>query len=300
MTKSFKLYPISQPLIFRVSGRDATRYLHGRVTQNIKAMKEGEALETLILTPQGKVQGRLWCKREENSYLFLSTSANETVESLLRFKVADDVVVEIVENLAALQILESSEIVEGSLDSLTNEISSVEIFKSSWGEASCYILLLPEKELPKLAANTALELASSEDREWLRISQLIPEMQRDLSEDISAPEIPLTNLVSFNKGCYAGQELVEMATARGRPNRKLIGLAINLELYPAAKTLKQGAAIQVINEAGAVVEKPVGYLSSLIAAPDGHMMRALGFIKSSTPDDSQLAVENIPAELFSR
>ena len=298
-----KIFLLKQPLIFRISGRDATRYLHGRLTQNIKAMQDGSALETLLLTPQGKVQGKLWCMREADSYLFVSTSTEEIIEALLRFKVADDVAVEVISpTITALQIVNPQQ-----ADRLLHELADLfqlSVFNTSWGDLSCALLVLRAEELPEIRSNLAkfnLSISSQNEREWLRISNLIPESGTDLSEEVSAPEIPLAHLVSFNKGCYAGQEVVEMATARGRPNRKLIGLEFQAEDAPAI-----GAKIFAIETDGTKSQKSIGTLSSITSAPatdaDTEVTtsrnRALAFVKYSLADDTPLLIEDIPATKF--
>jgi aminomethyltransferase len=42
--------------------------------------------------------------------------------------------------------------------------------------------------------------------------------------------------VSFTKGCYLGQEVVERVSARGKVNKKLTGLRLEGDVVPAAQT----------------------------------------------------------------
>ena len=60
----------------------------------------------------------------------------------------------------------------------------------------------------------------------LRIEAGIPWYGVDMDEDRIVLEVGLDHALSFNKGCYLGQEVVERASARGRVNRKLSGLLV--------------------------------------------------------------------------
>jgi aminomethyltransferase len=53
--------------------------------------------------------------------------------------------------------------------------------------------------------------------------------------------------VSFNKGCYLGQEIVERIRAQGRVNRKLMRVVLEGCEVPAsgAKTMIEGAEAEV-------------------------------------------------------
>jgi glycine cleavage system aminomethyltransferase T len=55
----------------------------------------------------------------------------------------------------------------------------------------------------------------------------------------------LWNALSFNKGCYVGQEIVERARSRGHVNWKLMGLVVESEVPPPAgeKLVREGREI---------------------------------------------------------
>jgi folate-binding protein YgfZ len=70
--------------------------------------------------------------------------------------------------------------------------------------------------------------------ETLRIEAGIPRYGQELGEDTIPNEAGLWNALSFNKGCYVGQEIVERARSRGHVNWKLVGLVVESETPPAA------------------------------------------------------------------
>jgi folate-binding protein YgfZ len=70
--------------------------------------------------------------------------------------------------------------------------------------------------------------------ETLRIEAGIPRYGEELGEDTIPNEAGLWNALSFNKGCYVGQEIVERTRSRGHVNWKLMGLIVESEIPPPA------------------------------------------------------------------
>ena len=80
-------------------------------------------------------------------------------------------------------------------------------------------------------------------------------------------EVGLDDAVSFTKGCYLGQEVVERIRSRGHVNRKLCGLLLDGNT-PAAS----GDKIQ----AG---DKEVGRITSSVASLALNRPIALGYVQ---------------------
>jgi folate-binding protein YgfZ len=72
--------------------------------------------------------------------------------------------------------------------------------------------------------------------EVLRIESGLPWHGRDVTADTLALEAPYDAAISFRKGCYLGQEVMERVTARGHVNRKLVGVEIAGGAVPPAGT----------------------------------------------------------------
>jgi len=281
--------PLRRP-VFRLTGADATRYLHGRVTQEIKALTPGMGNRSLLLTPQGKIQGQFLVLREESAYLLISDpldSAGKTefLSALLQFKVADDVVTEDISDSlvlfhysgpedAALKALQL-ELVPGALTFKNARAFSTTAFvvRHPYGPfAGLDFLVLQtdaERFAQELTQKLSIERGDESGLELLRIAARRPRMEADLSEKILGPEIDVSEVVSFQKGCYAGQEVVEMATARGRPNRML-----TLFESEGSSALEAGSEIR----SGDTL---CGFITSSAVLPTKRKVFALGFLKTS-------------------
>src|SRR5581483_2751346 len=80
--------------------------------------------------------------------------------------------------------------------------------------------------------------------EICRIEAGLPRYGRDMNEKTLPQETGQMHAISFNKGCYIGQEVVERIRSRGHVNRRLVGL-----LFDGPQQVEPGAEIQVARQA---------------------------------------------------
>ena len=252
---------IPQLPILSISGSDAARYLHGRITQDVRGLAVSNLARSLLLTPQGLILGYFYLARLPQGTLSASTDATEqfllvgdntTTESssnfiraLMQFKVADRVDIRPLHDTQALLTIQgprSAEILE-RVFTTPRPSSPAAVSERKWNEHTVTVLSMPRwrsigSELASgfdllISRQAATELMQAIEVagatrgnqkifELLRIEAGIPNYTSDLSDSVLAPEIDLLTVAAFDKGCYVGQEVVEMATARGRPNRRLV------------------------------------------------------------------------------
>ena len=70
--------------------------------------------------------------------------------------------------------------------------------------------------------------------ETIRIENGVARVGVDTTDKTIALEARLNRAISFNKGCYLGQETIERATARGGLKKRMFGLKFNVADVPAA------------------------------------------------------------------
>jgi folate-binding protein YgfZ len=124
--------------------------------------------------------------------------------------------------------------------------------------------------------------------EWVRIERGVPRFGADFDDKVYPQEAGLEKAaVSFNKGCYLGQEVVCMLELRGHVKRKLAGLAIDASEAPARGTL-------VSDEAGAAV----GEITSAAMSPLSGKPVALAMLKrANVTPGSRLVVAGAGARV---
>lgn len=251
-------------LILKVSGTDATRYLHGRLTQNIKALNLNQIAQSLILNPQGRIQGKFFILKKDSFYLLISDplsskeAEDELVKNILQFKVADDV----------------------SIENISSSLKAFYCFENNNNKVTQKIMLQNDNEI-----NNFKEI-SLEEFEAVRIINKIPRMELDIDEKTIASEIEIENLISFNKGCYVGQEVVEMSTARGRPNRKLILLGANSSMQ-----ILSNEEIFSIND-----NKSCGITKSSFFLKEENKIYCLGFVKYNLAEEKKFKTTSLELE----
>jgi folate-binding protein YgfZ len=87
----------------------------------------------------------------------------------------------------------------------------------------------------------------------LRLEAGIPWFPADFNDGMIPHEAAIeTTHISFNKGCYTGQEIVERVRSRGHVNRKRVMLKFSTQDPPAAgtKLLAAGAEVGFVTSAG--------------------------------------------------
>lgn len=73
--------------------------------------------------------------------------------------------------------------------------------------------------------------------EALRVEGGVPEYGVDIDDTTFAPEVGRTDAISYQKGCYLGQEPIVMARDRGVVQRTLVGLEVGPEVAPKGSLL---------------------------------------------------------------
>jgi len=116
--------------------------------------------------------------------------------------------------------------------------------------------------------------------ETARIEAGIPRFGSDITpENFTAEAGILERAVSFEKGCYPGQETVARMHYRGHPNKTLYRLAIEGTPPAPGTEIFQG-------------EKKVGHLTSLTSLPMNGEIFALGYLsRNANPQDTLHAAD---------
>ena len=114
--------------------------------------------------------------------------------------------------------------------------------------------------------------------EYLRIESGRPRFGHELTDGYIPLEANLWADVSFNKGCYTGQEIIARMESRGR-------VAKRLALLEGDRPAELGQALMVGGKKG-------GTLTSIAAGPRGYL--ALGFVKSSILADASSTDQQPP------
>jgi folate-binding protein YgfZ len=274
-----------------VRGEDRFRWLSGMVTNTVNELGKNAGAWNLVLNAQGRFQGDLHVWREgDNLELTIAADQYERLMAHLeRFIIMDDVELAPLSEESALGL--AGPLAAGVLARLGLPVPP-ELMTSAcatWngpdgnGEelrvVRGYGLLAPHYEIWGSAAKiptlwqalmeTGAVPVGAATLEAFRIAEGIPAYGIDIAERDLPQETSQMRALSFNKGCYLGQEIVERIRSRGSVHRHLR----QLELYgpiPAA-----GAELRL--DGGAIA----GQITSAAELPlaKGKRVFALGMIR---------------------
>ncbi len=242
------LFDFSFRVKFALAGRDSAKFLHRIVSNDIKNLSAGQGCYATLLNPQGQILADLRVYATEDR-LLVDTDADlrdKAVTILRRYIIADQVQIEPLDTCAlAFEGPQARGLLEKTLHVDLPPLKQFEHFAtnyggfpirvvqvSSTGEEGYEVWVGPRGLMGLWGAaggqapSYGMLPCGTEAMESLRIEAAIPRYGSELGEDTLPLEANLMSALSFNKGCYIGQEIVERARTRGQVNWKLAGITI--------------------------------------------------------------------------
>jgi folate-binding protein YgfZ len=277
-----------------LTGSDRVRFLHGQITNDVKKLQPGAGCYAALTTANGKMESDLnvFTLPDELLLDFEPGLTDRMSQRLEKFIVADDV--QIVDaaphyGLLTVQGPQAAEVVRmvGLLEETpAREWSIAKVADGTLGEiyvASLRRLLRPGLDIfvPRQSMGAVVDKLMAAAKsvggracgwtafETARIESGIPRFGADMDETNLPMECIESRAVSFNKGCYIGQEVLNRIHAIGHVTRSLRGLRLADDL----KTLP-GKGAKLFNNG-----KEVGYITSVIRSPALNANIALGYVR---------------------
>lgn len=245
-------FDISDRTRLRLSGTDRIRLLHALATNAIEGLAPGEHTETFLLTPQGRIVARCRVFVDPDSVLLESEAASRKrlVDYLDQYIVMDDVTVEDETDSTIAAAIEGPAANSVAIGIGRTYASSLTGLPGMWIEVE------KADEGEFLARLASLGIARAEPADWetVRVENRVPVHGKDYGETNIPHETQLLDLVSFSKGCYIGQEIVERVSSQGQVNRLLTPVEIETGETPDTAELRLG-------------DRVVGKLTSAVISP---------------------------------
>ena len=267
----FSIAVAARPRAFvKAAGPDAEEYIQRMVSNDVAALKPGDACDALLLTPKARVIAPLRLLRRGPGDFLLVTEPElgETVRAhLLKSRFAAKVSLELEEHESYLLLGPEASPPPGVLAIPTSDygVPGFEIV----GESE-------PTEAARLGDANVIRLDDARLEE-LRIRAGTPRFGREIDDRVLPAEVGLVErAVSLTKGCYPGQEPIARLHYRGHVNRTLRVLEIEGEELPELDA-------EIVHGG-----RSVGRVTS--AARAQHAVIALGFVRVEVPEDASLRV----------
>jgi folate-binding protein YgfZ len=252
-------------------GKDRESFLQNMLTNDVRSLAPFTGLPAAFLTVKGKLVSDLLVFKSDDSFLLqLERERAEPFRKALdRYIISEDVALEsraeteatfslegpkasgTLAELAGISMSELDELAHLHFRSL--DLSSVPVRITAHRReltprfdvtaSPAFVPNLLERVLERGAV-----LGGESVRETRRIEASRPRFGVDMDESHLPLEAGLDEAISFQKGCYIGQEYVVRLAHRGHVNRKLMGLRLGRVEAPASGS----AVLHGSEEAGAV------------------------------------------------
>lgn len=301
-----------------VVGADRARFLNGQVTNNVKELQPGAGCYAALTTNKGRLQSDLniHCLADELLLDFEPGLTATVTERLEKFIVADDVqLVEVTPHYGLLSVQgPKAAAVAGAVglfgivpekpfqsvkagDTTLGEIYLVNLPRTGSAGFDLFVpvaamaavadkLIAAARQIGGRACGwTALEIA--------RIEAGAPRFGADMDESTLPQEAGLeSRAVSFNKGCYIGQEVINRIRSFGQVSRALRGLRL-----PDALTALPDRGAKLFHEG-----KEVGQITSAVESLTFRSKLALGYVRKEcnavgTELTLQTSAGNVPVKI---
>lgn len=278
--------------ILTLAGRDRVKYLHNVSSNDIKSLPEGRGTLALLLNPQGRILAEIEVYALPEKLLLLSHASlrEGTIATIKKYILGSQVEVEdLTEKMGSLAVEgpRAPEVVAQACGVSIAELPQLSAREVVIGEAPCYLLgrshfgapgaefVAPREGLPALWRKllAAVRAQGGEPMGMsafhaLRLQADLPWFPADFNDAMIPHEAAVENThISFTKGCYTGQEIVERVRSRGHVNRKRVSLKFSTSTPPLPGTkLRAGNA-------------EVGFVTSAALSPAAGAAIGMGYVR---------------------
>jgi folate-binding protein YgfZ len=144
-------------------------------------------------------------------------------------------------------------------------IGEASIYRSTLSGSPGFWIGGPAEVRDKLVAAGAV-VCTEDDLEVARVENRVPALDADYFDSNIPHETQQLQIVSFTKGCYTGQEIVERVRSQGRVNRLLCPIEIDAEAPPHDDAVSFG-------------DKEVGKATSLVVSPQSGKIAGFAILR---------------------
>ena len=289
----------------RLTGADRVRFLHNQTTNSIEQLSAGEGCHSVFVTSTGRTIDLATVYAFADSlfvvvspgmsqqiydwmdkYIFFSdkvTLTDEGEETFL-FTVIGEGCDELARSLGAEVLIGQTAFTHRAIVLASSE-NNIQIACDAELAIPGYTLWGPTAQADAVRqAILSAGTTTGTDQQWenLRIQQGRPAPGKELTDDDNPLEAGLWHSISFEKGCYIGQETIARLNTYKGVKKRLWGLAIDQPVLAGADILLAG--------------KAVGKLTSITETEAGFF--GLGYLRTKAGGEgSEVEIEGAKAKV---
>ncbi|MFV0280883.1 MAG: YgfZ/GcvT domain-containing protein [Rhodoblastus sp.] len=233
---------LAERAIVSVSGQDARAFLQGLVTCDMAAIAPGAPGFGALLTPQGKILFDFLIVQDGGRFLF----------DVAREKAGD-----FVKRLSMYKLRAKIEIADLSAAASGDCALAIVALSGDGAGASENAIAFTDPRAPELGLRAILPFGEArkiadgnrEAYEARRIAAGVPQGGLDFAYGDAFPHeanMDLLHGVSFDKGCYVGQEVVSRMQHRGLVRKRVVRVHVEGKAAPGAEIRAGDIAVGVL------------------------------------------------------
>ena len=232
--------------LLKITGEDRLRYLHNQSTNDFEKLKPGQGCDTVFVTSTARTLDLASAYVTEDAVLVLVSphrraklmswldrfifpfdkvelsdiSADYAIFSLIGTQ-ASDLISELTSEISLSKL--------GDNQTVSIEDVPVTIAQGSGLATPGYTLIVQRQAAGTVWSKLTEKAVAFGDRLWenLRIEQGRPTPDKELTEDYNPLEAGLWQTISFEKGCYIGQETIARLNTYNGVKQRLWGIKLN-------------------------------------------------------------------------
>ncbi len=226
----------------KLCGEDKVDLLDRLSTNDISTLKEhGQGMSTVLTTNKGRIIDLIKVYFLEDYLLLISDikSISKVSEWIEFYTIMEDVTqINVSDDTFQIRIFSDDlrsifpEHQESKMDDFFVQDlcgAKITIASNKMNQKQCFDVIgekSDKKNIIEFLANFGTQIESSQF-ENLRISLGYPKFGNELTEDFNPLEALLIDHISFNKGCYIGQEVVARLNTYDKVQRQLVQISSN-------------------------------------------------------------------------
>ena len=283
--------------LIEVSGAEAVMFLNGLITNDVKTLAENSWMLAAFPNAQGRLLAIVRVLKIGDRFIFETEpeTYEKVLQNLNRFTLAGDFKVnDLTEHFSSIclrgkdfsnfkfKIPNENEITE--IDFKGIKMFSVKAFRANGFDVFVPQTQVQEEFWQELLNIGAVEIGE-ETKEISRVENGVPKYGADMDETTIVPELGISELISYKKGCYIGQEIIARIHFRGHVAKQLTGLILEDKMEPGA-------------ELKSVEGKNAGKITSVAFSPGLGKYIALAFVRYDyLAEGSELKVDRVNAKV---
>ncbi|MGK7886038.1 MAG: folate-binding protein YgfZ [Crocosphaera sp.] len=273
--------------LLKLTGSDRLRFLHNQTTNNINSLQPGQLCDTVFVNSTGRTLDLVTAYVTEDSVILLVSPNRQKflydwmdryifpMDKVEISDISDKNAVFTIIGQEATTKLNQWDIINNSINELSQNkhnfitMNDEKIF-IGYGtglKLPGYTLIVPEsqaKTVWETIINLGITPIGNLVWEQLRIKQGRPYPDKELTEDYNPLETGLWSTISFDKGCYIGQETIARLNTYQGVKQRLWGVKLNQAVEAGNNVI--------------VDDKKVGILTSSIQIEDEYI--GLAYVKT--------------------